>query len=208
MDWLTDLITQHAQYAHYIIFCALILAGFNVPISEDLMLIISGVLASTVVPENTVQLFLGVFLGAYLSDWIAYWIGRKLGPKLWDIRWFASFVKKERLEQVGKYYEKHGIWTLIIGRFIPFGVRNCLFVTAGMGKMPFVKFIICDGIACLISNTTLFSLAYVLGKHYEILFEYLKVFNIIVFSAFAVAVLTAIWYYGFKKKSLAKTKDS
>ena len=43
--------------------------------------------------------------------------------------------------QIENYYTKYGVVTLLIGRFIPFGVRNCLFVTAGIGKMRFWKFI-------------------------------------------------------------------
>src|SRR4029078_10224849 len=107
---------------------------------EDLMIILSAVLAATVVPENTLQLFLGVFLGCYLSDWVCYWIGRKFGPKLWNIRWFAKTFDQKRLHQTHSYYARYGFWTLLIGRFIPFGVRNCLFLSAGLGRMHFGKF--------------------------------------------------------------------
>ena len=98
------------------------LAGLNFPISEDLLIIISGVLASTVVPENTWKLFLAVVLGAYLSDWIPYWLGRCFGPNLWKLRWFSRMIKPERLDQVRDYYSRYGILTLLVGRFIPFGV--------------------------------------------------------------------------------------
>ncbi|MDF2576574.1 MAG: putative rane protein [Chlamydiales bacterium] len=201
-DHLVNLIHNNADYAHWIIFGALMLAGFNVPISEDLMLIISGVLASTVVPENTTKLFLGVFLGCYLSDWEAYWLGRLLGPKLWEIKWFSKMVPKERFEQVSRFYDKRGFLVLLIGRFIPFGVRNALFITAGMMKMHFGKFILSDGIACLISNSTLFYLAYTVGKNYDLLLEKVKTFNILIFSIFLIAItaflIRKIW---IKKKS-------
>src|SRR5262249_11036689 len=137
MDTLFPFIQEHAQYAHWVVFGLLMLAGLNFPISEDLVIIISGVLASTVVPENTWKLFAGVFLGAYLSDWVVYWMGRKWGVKLWNIPWFSRILEPKRLVQIGKYYQKYGVLTLLVGRFIPFGVRNCLFATAGMGKMSF-----------------------------------------------------------------------
>lgn len=200
MDSFLNFITAHAPNAHYIIFSSLILAGFNVPISEDLMIIISALLAATVIPENWWLLFLGVFLGCYLSDWIAYWVGRKLGPKLWKIRWFAKTIPEKKLLQTKEFYQKYGFWTLLVGRFIPFGVRNCLFMTAGMGKMHFGKFILSDGIACLTSNMTLFCIAYALGKNYQILFHYLKTFNIILFSAFLVTLIGIIWYKRRKKR--------
>jgi membrane protein DedA with SNARE-associated domain len=192
-------IFEHAAYAHWIVFGALILAGFNIPVSEDLMIIFSAVLSATVVPENTTKLFLGVFLGCYLSDWICYWMGRKLGPKLWNFSWVAKSVDRKRVDQIQKYYEKYGFWTLLVGRFIPFGVRNALFLTAGLGKMHFGRFILSDGIACLTSNTALFFLAYSVGKNYEALLTTLKTFNILLFSAFVVAIIGLIWYKRKKK---------
>jgi membrane protein DedA with SNARE-associated domain len=179
------------------------LAGLNIPVSEDLMIILSAVLAATVVPENTGLLFLFVFLGCYLSDWVCYWIGRKLGPKLWEIKWFAKTVDRKRLESIHNYYEKYGFWTLLVGRFIPFGVRNCLFLSAGAGKMHFGKFILSDGIACLISNTTLFSVAYFAGKNYKTLLQFVKTFNIFLFGFFLVSIIGGIWY----KRKTSYTKD-
>ncbi len=206
METIIQFILEHAVHAHWLIFLSLILAGFNVPISEDLMIVISGLLAATVVPENTVYLFIGVFLGCYISDWISYWIGRLLGPKLWKIKWFAKTIPKKRLHQTRHFYEKYGFWTLLIGRFIPFGVRNCLFLTAGMGKMHFGKFLFSDGIACIISNTALFTTTYLLGKNYQILFSFLKTFNIAIFSAFIVTIIGVIWYKRRKnRQSRSKT---
>ena len=203
MDTLLQFILEHAQYAHWIVFGALMLAGFNVPISEDLMIILSAVLAATVVPENTALLFLGVFLGCYLSDWVCYWIGRRLGPKLWNFSWFARTFDRKRLDQIHCYYEKYGFWTLVIGRFIPFGVRNCLFLTAGLGKMSFPKFILSDGIACIISNATLFTIAYYAGKNYTPLIQFLKTFNLFIFAVFLVSIIGIIWY----KKKTSSTKN-
>ncbi len=175
------------------------LAGLNLPISEDLLIIVSGVLASSVVPENTWKLFTAVFLGAYLSDWIVYWLGRWLGPNLQKVKWFANFFRKERVQKIEAYYKKYGALTLLVGRFIPFGVRNCLFVTAGLGKMHFGKFALFDGIACILSNTVLFTLAYYCGKNFTGLYGYV---NIALFATFVVALIGFIWY----KKRKAQSK--
>lgn len=201
METLIQIIFEHAQYAHWIVFSALMLAGINVPISEDLMIILSAVLAATVVPENVGKLFLGVFLGCYISDWVCYWIGRSFGPKLWNISWFAKTFDRKRIVQIQSYYEKYGFWTLLIGRFIPFGVRNCLFLTAGLGRMPFGRFLLSDGIACICSNTILFTVAYSVGKNYKTLLEMIKTFNIFLFAAFVVLIIAFIWYKRKKKVS-------
>lgn len=193
-------IQEHAPHAHWYIFGCLMLAGLNLPVSEDLMIIISGVLASTFVPENVWKLFAAVFLGAYLSDWMVYWVGRLWGAHLWRIRWFARMFKPKRLEQIKQYYAKYGMLTLLVGRFIPFGVRNCLFATAGMGKMRFRKFLLADGLACLISNATLFTLAYFCGKNCSYLVRYI---NVTIFITFVVALIGFVWYK--KAKTLSST---
>lgn len=202
MEALTQFILQHAQHAHWLIFGALMLAGLNIPVSEDLMIILSATLAATAVPENTYILFLAVFLGCYLSDWVCYWIGRGLGPKLWKISWFAKRFSIQKVEKIETYYQKYGFWTLLIGRLIPFGVRNALFLTAGLGRMSFPKFLISDGIACMFSNTLLFWLAYSVGKNYQVLLEQLKRFNIFLFCLFAVAVIIGVWYKRWKKPAV------
>ncbi len=178
-------IFEHAQLAHWWIFSLLMLAGLNVPISEDLLIIISGVLASTIVPENTWKLFAAIFLGAYLSDWMVYSIGRWLAPHMRRIRWFARVFHEDKIKKIQAYYKKYGTLTLVIGRFIPFGIRNALFVTAGLGKMRLLKFLIIDGVACLLSNTALFTLTYFCGRHYTYIFKFI---HIIVFVCFAIAL--------------------
>lgn len=194
MEAILPFLAENAQYAHWIVFGALMLAGLNVPISEDLMIIFSASLAATIVPENTYKLFIAVFLGAYLSDLVCYWIGRHFGPKLWNISWFSKTFDPKRIDQIHGYYARFGFFTLLLGRFIPFGVRNCLFLTAGLGKMHFGKFALSDGIACMLSNTVLFTLAYRACKNYERLISSVKTFNIFLFISFAVAIIGFIWY--------------
>ncbi len=209
MEQLISLMSEHAPHAHWWFFGLLMLAGLNFPISEDVILIASGVLAATVVPENAFKLLALVFIGSYLSDWVAYWIGRKFAPLLLEHKWLSRMVNKKRLNQVHSFYKRYGILTLLIGRFIPFGVRNCLFMSAGIGKMKFGKFILADGVACLLSNCTLFFLSYSFSQHYESLLNYIKAANVILFSLFAVTVIFIIWYkYSKKRKEKSKIENS
>ena len=188
MEALSLFIESNIQYAHLIVFGALLLAGLNIPISEDAMLFISAVLASSH-GEYLPHLFIGVYMGAYLSDLICYALGRFFGPKLFEIRFFANMVPPDRIQKIHTFYEKYGIVTLLIGRFIPFGVRNGLFLTAGLGQMNFIKFALSDLTACTISTVTFFTLYYHYGGS---VIEYVKEGNLIVFSV-AAAVLLAYW---------------
>ena len=195
MEQLLEIIQSNVQMAPFIIFGALLLAGFNIPVSEDAMLFISAILAANN-PELMPQLFIGVFAGAYFSDLICYGLGRALGPKLWNIKFFANMVSKEKVETMSSFYDKYGPLTLIFGRFIPFGVRNGLFLTAGLSKMNFVKFALSDLLAATISCTTFFTLYYKYGKS---VIEVVKRGNMIIFGIAIVVVIAFLL-----KKKLAK----
>lgn len=184
IEELIQIIQQNIHTAPYLIFGLLLLAGFNIPVSEDLMLFTSAMLAIKN-PEFTTQLFIGVFLGAYLSDLICYGLGRFLGPKLWEINFFSKMISQEKVSQVTSYYDKYGTLTLIIGRFIPFGVRNGLFLTAGLGRMNFLKFALSDLLAATISCSTFFYLYFNYG---ESVIDGIKKFNVIIFSVAAIIV--------------------
>lgn len=197
MEQLIEIINANMLYAPYIIFGALILAGFNIPVSEDAMLFVSAILAKSN-PDKMYLFFVCVFSGAYLSDLICYGLGRSLGPKLFKIKMFSNMVSPALLDKISNYYKERGMLTLLIGRFIPFGVRNALFLSAGLSKMNFWKFSISDFIACIISNVFFFSIYYTYGHS---VIEYVKKGNMILFGV--VAVVIAVYFLFVKKKKIA-----
>lgn len=199
MEEIIIFIQSNIDIAPWLIFFVLLLAGLNLPVSEDAMLFISAILAAKN-PDMLYSLFFAVYMGAFFSDIICYWLGRTLGPRLWKIQFFAKMVSPERVDQMGQYYKKYGIITLVVGRFIPFGVRNALFLTAGLSKMNFAKFAFSDFLACSISSLAFFSLYYTYG---EKVVEYVKQGNMIIFSILLI-VLGAI----LLKKSWAKKKHT
>jgi len=198
MEELYAYIQANVHIAPWLIFGLLLLAGFNIPISEDGMLFISALLAAKN-PDYLVPLFLGVYAGAYFSDLICYSLGRFLGPKLFEFKLFKNMVSKERVSKIHNFYEKYGIATLIIGRFIPFGVRNGLFLTAGFGKMNFVKFALSDLLAATISCTVYFTLYYKMG---DAVIEAVKKGNIFLFSLALIVVIVFLVKKKKKKKSI------
>ncbi|MGR9117152.1 MAG: DedA family protein [Gammaproteobacteria bacterium] len=192
MTELIAIIYAHLEYAPFIIFGVLLLAGFNIPISEDAMVFVSALLASHN-PEYAEMLFAGVYLGAYCSDLICYCLGRIVGPKLLRFRLFARIMQQERIEKIQAYYQRYGIITLIFGRFIPFGVRNSLFLTAGLGKMNVLRFAFSDLFACTLSTVTFFTLYYHYGKA---IVGVVKQANLILF----ILALTIALYFYLRKK--------
>ncbi|MBT3586802.1 MAG: DedA family protein [Halobacteriovoraceae bacterium] len=185
-----EMATQNIELAPWLIFGLLILAGFNLPVSEDFMLMVSGILAAQN-PEHMWPLFIAVFMGAYLSDLICFaFMGRYLGTKIFKIPFFAKMVNQERIDTLSNYYQKYGIFTLILGRFIPFGVRNGLFFTAGLGRMNPLKFALSDLLACVISCSAFFYLYYSKGQEFLSLVQKgNKVVIVVVIAALLIFVI-------------------
>ena len=196
MEELLQFIQSQAEFAPYFIFGVLLLAGLNLPVSEDGMLFVSGFMASQN-PEMVTEFFVAVFLGAYSSDMIAYWLGRTLGQKLFEIKWFAKMVSPEKLAKVSSFYEKYGMITLFVGRFIPFGVRNALFISAGVSKMHFGRFSIADFFACVLSSSVFFYLYFKFGK---VVAGHIQTFGIVMFSLAVLGVIGTILYKKFKAR--------
>lgn len=206
MDWILNSMVEQAHIAHWFVFGALILAGLNLPISEDILAILSGALASQVVPGNGFKLFAALFLGAYLSDWIAYSIGRMVGSRIWRIPLLRRLFKKERVDRITAYYERYGFATLAIGRFIPFGVRNCLFFTSGMVKLDFGRFLLADGIGCFSSLLLNFSIGYFFATHYEAIRSSINLLDIGIVLLSLLAIFLFICYKRRKRRGVAPSE--
>ncbi len=197
MEELFSYICQHAHNAHWILFGLLLLSGFNFPISEDILLIGAGAIASTCIPEHALKFYLWGFSGAYLSAWEAYWLGRLLGPRLYQFRLFRSVITPRRLEILRTYYAKFGVFTFIIGRFCPGGIRNALFMSSGLTRMPFSLFTLRDGLACLISSNVFFQIGYRFGENIDLIlyyFHHYEALFLFFILNLGVAGLIYVWY--------------
>ncbi len=81
INTIIEYIDSNIAYSPIVFFSLLILAGLNVPISEDAIVLMGGILSSRK-NEYTILIFLGIFWGAYLGDIISFYIGKLMGNKL------------------------------------------------------------------------------------------------------------------------------
>jgi membrane-associated protein len=200
MEGLVEFLSAHATHAHWFILLGLLLAGCNIPISIDVLVIIAAILSTHFVPEHTYILYFTLLGGCWLSAWIAYFLGRTIGPKLKNQKAFQFILSDKKITSMGLFYKKYGAWAFLIGRFIPFGVRNCLFMTTGLTKMSFLRFILLDLGACFLWVTSFFYLFLTLGENFETLRNQAKVINVSIFIVFALAVIGLIWYKRAKQR--------
>jgi len=83
----------------------------------------------------------GILIGAaaFCGDNANYWVGRTLGPKVFKYE-DSIFFRRAHLEKTEKFYNKYGSRTVILARFVPI-VRTFAPFVAGIGKMPYMRFI-------------------------------------------------------------------
>ncbi len=83
-------------------------------------------------------LMLLLFIAAILGDAVNYHVGRYLGPKVLSGKY--RFLKKEYLDKTQGFYDKYGVKTIVIARFVPI-VRTFAPFMAGVGSMKYSTFL-------------------------------------------------------------------
>lgn len=159
-------ISQYTEFFPLAAFILLMLAGLNVPISEDLV-IITGALICHGDQSVLIPTFVAIYLGIVISDYFPYLLGKYIRRGTVKSTFIAILFPQKRLEIMQYYLKKFGIFTFIVGRFIPFGVRNTLFFSSGFIGLGLRRFAMYDIVAATISVTTLFSLVYIFGDEIE-----------------------------------------
>ena len=157
------LLSEYIIYFPLMAFVGLMLAGFNLPISEDLI-IITGSFLSQEKPVYLIYNLIGIYVGAIASDCFVYWVGTRVRKGAAKTKFFPRVIPEKALEKMHHNLDKYGIFTFIVCRFIPFGIRNTLFFTSGFFNLKFRWFVLYDIIAAMISINTLFFLTYYFGE--------------------------------------------
>jgi undecaprenyl-diphosphatase len=149
------------------VFVGLIIPG-------DVILALGGVYAA----QGRMHLVWVIVLGslaAIAGESTGYWLGRKYGRTL--IKRLPLVNRMERLfGNAQEYFKKHGGKTVAVGRyataagaFIPF--------SAGMGRMPYGRFLLFDVPAIIVWATGISIFGYFFGQHLEFVDKVLSRFG-------------------------------
>jgi len=110
--------------------------GFFLP--GDSLLFTAGLFASQGYFHIT-WLLVGISIAAILGDSVGYTFGKKIGPAIFS-REDSFFFHKRHIEEAKIFYEKYGVKTIILARFIPI-IRTFAPIVAGVGAMKYRTFI-------------------------------------------------------------------
>jgi membrane-associated protein len=163
-------IAEHGNMVYALLFAIIFVeTGFVVMpfLPGDSLLFVAGSLAAgATAPLDLGTLFILLFIAAVLGDNINYWVGRFFGPRVVKWRTFGrDLVQQKHLDKTHAYFEKYGVKTIIIARFVPI-VRTITPFVAGIGAMDYrKKFLPFDVAGGALWISTMLLAGYAFGTH-------------------------------------------
>ena len=140
------------------IFAVLLLGSLGVPIPEEMAIIAAAVLSH----EGIIRWWLALpvcLLGVLTGDMVLYWVGRHWGEDVLNWRMVRLVLTLKREQWLQAAYRRHALKTIVTARHV-MGLRAAAFLTAGMARVPFWKFVVADAGAAALGVPFLFGLAY------------------------------------------------
>jgi membrane protein DedA with SNARE-associated domain len=150
-------------FAGYLVLFGLLFScGLGMPLPEDIPLLTAGMLVGAG-KMNLLAASVCAWLGIIGGDCVLYYLGHRYGLNITKVPFIGKHVTTKRIEQAERLFAKWGIWVVAIGRLFA-GIRGAMVVAAGTIRYSFVKFVIADGVAALVSGGLFVWLGYKFGK--------------------------------------------
>lgn len=143
------------------IFVLLFACGLGLPLPEDIPLMAGGYFIA-LGQMHPITVCILAWCGIVGGDCVLYRFGRKYGLNITRVPIIGHHVTKERILKAERLFDRWGIWVVAVGRMVA-GIRGAMVVAAGAIRFNFIKFVIADGLAALISGGLFVLLGYWLG---------------------------------------------
>lgn len=188
------LIAFFTDYGYIAVFGILILCGFGLPIPEDITLVSGGVISGLDLANPHTMCIVGL-AGVLIGDSTMFLAGRIFGYRIQRIRTFRRILSPRRFSQIQRKFKQYGLSLLFVARFLP-GLRSPIFLVAGMSRrIPYHTFILMDGFAALISVPVWIYLGYFFADNLDLLMEYVKDVQKLIYLCLGVVLLIVLLVY-------------
>jgi membrane-associated protein len=161
---LATFVAQHGVWVYallfVIVFCETGLVVTPFLPGDSLLFVVGALAAAGGMDIGTVMTVL--ILAALCGDNVNYWIGRWVGPRIFKVR-ESRWLNPKHLERTHAFYERHGGKTIILARFVPI-VRTYVPFVAGLGAMPYLRFLAFSVVGALVWVFSLCLAGYFFGN--------------------------------------------
>ncbi|MEA2707604.1 MAG: hypothetical protein QOF78_205 [Phycisphaerales bacterium] len=186
---------------YFILFGLLFACGLGLPMPEDIPLLLAGFFIAQGKMNVAIACTLA-WLGIIGGDCMLYSFGRRYGLEITRVPFVGKHVTKERILRAEELFERWGIWVVAIGRLFA-GIRGAMVVAAGATRFNFIKFLIADGLAAIVSGGLFIWLGHLAGKKLGSISEMrekIKDYEHWVLIGIATVVIGFIVYYHSRMK--------
>jgi membrane protein DedA with SNARE-associated domain len=203
MELLNIMIGIFTENGYVAVLVVLMICGFGLPIPEDITLVAGGVIAGLGYANVHAMCAVGI-VGVLSGDSIMFMIGRLFGERALRVRWVAYLLTPRRYARVQAKFSRYGNRLMFVARFLP-GLRSPIYLTAGMSRrVSFLRFILLDGFAALISVPIWVYLGNYGAQNHEWLLTWLGRGKFIVFIA-VLALIALIVRYLWRRSARMRT---
>lgn len=150
------------EYGYWAIFCGILLENMGIPIPGETVTLVGGFLAGN--DELNVWYVLGATTaGAIIGDSGGYLLGYYGGWPLLVRIGKVLRVPESKLEGLRDRFSQNADKAVLLGRFVAL-LRVFAGPLAGITRMPYPKFLLCNAIGAATWASVMVSLTYFLGR--------------------------------------------
>ncbi|HEY7119877.1 MAG TPA: hypothetical protein VH475_25030, partial [Tepidisphaeraceae bacterium] len=114
------------------------------------------------------------------------------------VKFVGKHVTRDRIIQAERLFDRYGIWVVAAGRMFA-GIRGAMVVAAGTIRFNFIKFLIADGLAALVSGGLFMWLGMKFGQNLHYISHKIHEYGTFVFWLLAAAGLVTVVYIWSRK---------
>lgn len=186
-------------WGYVVLFGLLFLCGVGLPVPEDIPLLVAGMLVGHG-EMNLLVAAVCAWCGIIGGDCVLYFLARRHGLKITRLPLVGKHFTKERIERAELLFTRWGIWVVAIGRLFA-GVRGAMVAAAGTIRFNFVKFVIADGLAALISGGMFVWLGIKFGENLPWIKHKINEYSTAVFIGVVTAVVLFVAYRLWRRRT-------
>jgi membrane protein DedA with SNARE-associated domain len=191
-----------------VVFCLLFACGLGLPLPEDIPLIISGAFLCTDL-RSTLIVAIAAWCGIIGGDCIIYFMGRRYGIEITKVPLVGKHLTKRRVKHVEELFDQYGVGVVGVGRLFA-GIRGAVVFVAGAIRFNFIKFIIVDGLAAIVSGGLFLLLGHWIGEKLNDPAAQKKIreFKEIILFAGGFLACSVIMIYLWRRRNVQKLHDT
>ena len=193
---LLNLVSTHGAIWFYLfLYASCVAEGLFPPYPGDTVILLGGLFASLGKLDFLLVFFLSA-AGSLTGAMVLFYLGKSKGRKIFSR---GKILNAALLRRIEGWFRRYGDKLILGSRFLT-GVRSAVALTAGVGNIRAGIMVIYSLISISLWNGMIIVTAAILGNNWRTLYRVLVIYNRIVLTLVALAIIVGIIVYLIRKK--------